>query len=97
MLLLYSMWSVFPQGLQRTKITLSIYVIITCALVAEVYGVWMYAVLLFLLTLWWAAHWGDASACPYIHLEAYLDGSSTFSDSLLASLAELAGGLAIYR
>jgi hypothetical protein len=65
--------------------------------VAEEYGIWMYALVLFLLTLWWAAHWGDASACPYIHLEAYLDGSIHFSQAFLASLAEIAGGLAIYK
>ena len=57
----------------------------------------MYALILFLLTLWWAAHWGDASACPYIHLEAYLDGSINFSQAFLASLAEIAGGLVIYK
>ena len=66
-------------------------------LVAEVYGIWMYAVFLFVLTLWWASHWGDAAACPYIHIEAYLDGSSSFSQAFLASLAEIAGGLAIYK
>ncbi|XP_057366183.1 aquaporin-11-like [Daphnia carinata] len=65
--------------------------------VAEEYGIWVYAVILFLLTLWWAAHWGDSAACPYIHLEAYLDGSISFSHAFLVSLAEIAGGLAIYR
>jgi hypothetical protein len=65
--------------------------------VAEEYGIWMYALILFLLTLWWAAHWADASACPYIHLEAYLDGSVHFSQAFLATLAEIAGGLAIYK
>ena len=57
----------------------------------------MYALILLLLTLWWAAHWADASACPYIHLEAYLDGSVHFSQAFLATLAEIAGGLAIYK
>ena len=57
----------------------------------------MYALALFLLTIWWAGHWGDAAACPYIHIEAYLDGSTDFSQAFLASLAEIAGGLAIYR
>ena len=65
--------------------------------VADVYGIWIYALLLFLLTLWWAAHWQDAAGCPYIHLESYLEGTSTFSDSLLCCLAEIAGGLVIYR
>ena len=65
--------------------------------VSEEYGIWMYALILLLLTLWWAAHWADASACPYIHLEAYLDGSVHFSQAFLATLAEIAGGLAIYK
>lgn len=66
-------------------------------IVAEVYGIWVYAGLLFLLTLWWAAHWQDAAACPYIHVEDYLQGTSTFNHTVLCCLAELAGGLAIYR
>jgi len=66
-------------------------------IVADVYGVWVYAVLLFALSLWWAAHWQDAAACPYIHVEDYLDGSSTLQHTVLCCLAELAGGLVIYR
>ena len=65
--------------------------------VAEVYGVWVYAIALFLLTIWWAGHWQDASGCPYMHVESWLDGSSSFSQSLLCCLAEMAGGLAVYK
>ena len=65
--------------------------------VTESYGIWMYAVFLFLLTIWWANHWQDAAGCPYIHVENYLDGSSSFSQSLLCALAEIAGGLAVYK
>jgi len=65
--------------------------------VADVYGVWMYAGLLFALTLWWAARWGDAAACPYIHMEYYLEGTNSFRHTALCCLAELAGGLVIYR
>ena len=61
--------------------------------VADVYGVWMYAGLLFALTLWWAARWGDAAACPYIHMEYYLEGTNSFRHTALCCLAELAGRL----
>jgi len=66
-------------------------------IVADVYGVWTYAVLLFVLTLWWAAHWQDAAACPYVHVENYLEGTNDLSYSTLCCLAEMAGGFAIYR
>ena len=65
--------------------------------VAEVYGVRMYALLLFILTLWWASHWEDAAACPYIHVENYLEGTNSLRHTILCCLAELAGGFAIYR
>jgi len=66
-------------------------------IVAEVYGVRMYALLLFILTLWWASHWEDAAACPYIHVENYLEGTNSLRHTILCCLAELAGGFAIYR
>ena len=53
--------------------------------------------LLFVLTLWWAAHWQDAAACPYVHVENYLEGTNDLSYSTLCCLAEMAGGFAIYR
>lgn len=64
---------------------------------AEVYGVWMYGLLLFFLTIWWATHWQDAAGCPYIHMESYLDGAISMKDTFLCCLAEMAGGLVIYK
>jgi len=66
-------------------------------IVTEAYGIWMYALFLFLLTIWWANHWQDAAGCPYIHVESYLDGSSSLSQAILCCLAEVAGGVAIYK
>lgn len=44
--------------------------------VADNYGVATYAIFLFLLTVWWSQVWGDASACPYTHMEDMLEGKS---------------------
>ena len=45
-------------------------VLIHCLfLVADNYGVTAYAVCLFLLTIWFSEHWGEATACPYNHFE----------------------------
>ena len=32
----------------------------------------VYGVYLFLATIWWSLHWGDATACPYNHFESCL-------------------------
>ena len=40
--------------------------------VADNYGLLAYGVYLFLLTIWWSLHWGDATACPYNHFEELL-------------------------
>jgi len=65
--------------------------------VADNWGVWMYALYLFLLTIWWSMHWDEASACPYTHLEDVIAGKNSPIIALLIICAELAGGLAVFR
>lgn len=43
--------------------------------VAENFGVGTYAIFLFALTIWWSMNWGDATACPYTHLEEVIEGT----------------------
>ncbi|KAH8253725.1 hypothetical protein KR032_006631 [Drosophila birchii] len=66
-------------------------------IVADNFGVSMYAICLFLLTVWWGRVWGDASACPYTHMEDVLEGRTSFKEMALRSWAELMGGCCVYR
>lgn len=42
--------------------------------VADNFGVATYAVFLFALTIWWSLNWGEATACPYTHIEDVIEG-----------------------
>ena len=64
---------------------------------SENFGVEYYAVYLFLLNVWWGIAWGDASACPYMHVEDLVDGKTTLADVALCTWAELMGGFCIHR
>ncbi|KAH8372836.1 hypothetical protein KR009_006114 [Drosophila setifemur] len=66
-------------------------------IVADNFGVSTYALCLFLLTIWWGRVWGDASACPYTHMEDVLEGRTSFKDMALRSWAALMGGCCVYR
>ncbi|KAG8235632.1 hypothetical protein J437_LFUL015665 [Ladona fulva] len=67
------------------------------SIVADNYGVSAYAVLLFLLTIWWSSNWADATACPYNHLEDYVSGNTDLFSVILKGLAELIGGVSIFK
>lgn len=64
---------------------------------ADNFGVGAYAVFLFLLTVWWGKVWGDASACPYTHMEDLLEGKTSLKEVALRTWAELMGGCCVYR
>ncbi|EDW10733.1 aquaporin-11 [Drosophila mojavensis] len=66
-------------------------------IVADNFGVATYAIFLFLLTIWWGKVWGDASACPYTHMEEVLEGRTSFKEMALRTWAELMGGCCVYR
>uniref|UniRef100_A0A1B0A4L1 Aquaporin n=1 Tax=Glossina pallidipes TaxID=7398 RepID=A0A1B0A4L1_GLOPL len=66
-------------------------------IVADNFGVAAYAVYLFLLTVWWGKVWGDASACPYTHMEDMLEGKTSLKEVALRTWAELMGGCCVYR
>lgn len=65
--------------------------------VAENWGVSVYAIYLFVLTVWWSSSWGDASACPYTHIEDAIEGKKSLRAAFLLIWAELLGGLAVFR
>lgn len=67
------------------------------SLVADNWGVWMYALYLFLLTIWWSVNWDEASACPYTHMEDVVIRKKPLIVAFLSICAELAGGLLIFK
>lgn len=66
-------------------------------LVADNWGVWMYALYLFLLTIWWSLNWDEASACPYTYMEDVVIGKKPPAVALLSICAQLIGGLVIFK
>ncbi|KAL1115570.1 hypothetical protein AAG570_005860 [Ranatra chinensis] len=65
-------------------------------IVADNYGVWTYALFLFVLTMVWSASWGDAVACPYVHLEHLFEGSTDIISVIAKTWAELSGALVVF-
>lgn len=57
----------------------------------------MYALYLFLLTIWWSMNWDEASACPYTHIEDVIIRKKPLTIAFLSICAELAGGLIIFK
>lgn len=64
--------------------------------VADNYGVLMYGLFLFLLTLWWSSVWEDATACPYSLVEEFLEGYKTFTATVILIASQVLGGIAVY-
>ncbi|XP_039756208.1 aquaporin-11 isoform X3 [Pararge aegeria] len=65
--------------------------------VADHFGVATYAIFLFVLTIWWSLNWGDATACPYTHIEDVIEGRGDVKKAFLKTWAELAGGLLVFK
>lgn len=66
-------------------------------IVADNFGVATYAIFLFALTIWWSLNWGDATACPYTHIEDVIEGKGDIRRALLKTWAELTGGLLVFK
>ncbi|XP_063537462.1 aquaporin-11 isoform X2 [Cydia strobilella] len=66
-------------------------------IVADNFGVGTYAIFLFALTIWWSLNWGEATACPYTHIEDIIEGKGDVRKALLKTWAELAGGLLVFK
>lgn len=64
---------------------------------ADNYGVWAYALYLFILTVYWSTKWENASACPYTPIEDVFEGVHNLAYALLLIIAQILGGLAIFR
>ncbi|CAH0694458.1 unnamed protein product [Spodoptera exigua] len=65
--------------------------------VADNFGVATYAIFLFALTIWWSLNWGDATACPYTHIEDVIEGKGDIRKALLKTWAELTGGILVFK
>jgi hypothetical protein len=65
--------------------------------VADNFGVSTYGIFLFLLTIWWACNWEDATACPYTHIEDVVLGNADIRTAVLVSAFELAGGMLSFK
>ncbi|XP_045451190.1 aquaporin-12 isoform X1 [Melitaea cinxia] len=66
-------------------------------IVADNFGVATYAIFLFALTIWWSLNWGEATACPYTHIEDVIEGKGDIRKALLKTWAELTGGLLVFK
>ncbi|XP_046969650.1 aquaporin-11 isoform X2 [Vanessa cardui] len=66
-------------------------------IVADNFGVATYAIYLFALTIWWSLNWGDATACPYTHIEDVIEGRGDIRKALIKTWAELGGGLLVFK
>lgn len=64
---------------------------------ADNYGVGTYAIILFLLTIWWSKVWDCATACPYTYLEDLAEGNVSPRVAALKIWAQLMGGCCVYR
>jgi aquaporin rerated protein, invertebrate len=67
------------------------------SLVADNFGVATYAIVLFVLTLWWSQVWDTATACPYTHMEDMIEGTTSPRDMALKTWAQLMGGCCVWR
>lgn len=65
--------------------------------VADNFGVATYAIFLFALTIWWSLNWGEATACPYTHIEDVIEGKGDIRKALLKTWAEVGGGLLVFK
>lgn len=64
---------------------------------ADNFGVWTYAVYLFCLTIWWSRAWGEAAACPYVHLEDVVLGKLDSQLAMMKTWAEITGGIFVFK
>jgi len=65
-------------------------------LICDNYGPWVYAVYLFLTTIWWNYRW-TIPACPYVLVEFWIGGQIDTISALAQLVAEIAGGSIFYR
>ncbi|XP_031839545.2 aquaporin [Nomia melanderi] len=86
--------SLFLEGIATAELCGACFELI---IIADNWGVSMYGIYLFILTIWWSLNWGDATACPYTHIEDVIEGKKSLRDAFLLIWAELVGGLAIFR
>ena len=66
-------------------------------IIAGSYGVSTYAVYLFVLSIYQSYAWGDAYACPYLHVEDWWLGRQQLVTAALRILAEVVGGWVTWR
>jgi len=66
-------------------------------IIADNYGLAAYGLYLFLATIWWSLHWGDATACPYNHFESCVEGNMSKQETIVRTIAQVIGGVAVFR
>lgn len=47
--------------------------------------------------MWWGSAWGDATACPYTHMEDIVEGRCDVRKALFKIWAEVTGGVLVFR
>merc|ERR1711902_49716 len=58
-------------------------------IIADNYGLAAYGLYLFLATIWWSMHWGDATACPYNHFESCVEGNMSKQETIVRTIAQV--------
>ncbi|KAI4483436.1 hypothetical protein M0802_013388 [Mischocyttarus mexicanus] len=66
-------------------------------IIADNWGVLMYALYLFLLTIWWGMNWGNATACPYTHFEEAMEGKKSLCTAFMFVWTQTLSGIVIFR
>lgn len=64
---------------------------------ADNFGIAAYAICLFLLTILWSVVWGNATACPYTHMEDMLEARTSPRIVVLKICVQLLSGCCVYR
>jgi len=94
--------STVPDGLLKTALKEAVAGAELCGcgfeliIIADNYGVSVYAIYLFSLTIWWGQHWGDATACPYLCFEDSINGSMSLLETAVRTVAATIGGVVVF-
>merc|ERR1712038_1770438 len=94
--------STIPDGLLKTALKEAVAGAELCGcgfeliIIADNYGVSVYPIYLFSLTIWWGQHWGDATACPYLCFEDCINGSMSLLETAVRTVAATIGGVVVF-
>jgi len=98
-----------PKGLAKSALLEAIAGAELCGtgfeliIIADHYGWQVYAVYLFLLTIWFGTVWDrgvegeDAAACPYLHFERVVEKTMSPLEMAIRTVGATIGGIAVFK